>query len=103
MSEFNKFPNEVMVKVLSYLKVDEIARCRRVSKRIKVLCQYLSKKINIHNIDLVPAKLLQLVLNKGCEYLSLNCSTVEGNLVMNKPSQLRYLDMTCFEATDKFK
>ena len=103
MSEFNNFPTEIIVKVLTYLKVEEIARCHPVSKRINEICQSLWKKINIHNIDRVPAKLLQLVLNNGCEYLSLNSSTVEGNLVMNKASKLRYLDLTSFTATDKFK
>ena len=105
MSEFYDFPNEVIVKILTYLKVEEIARCHRVSKRINAICHDVTlwKKINIHNIDLVPAKLLQLVLNNGCKYLSLNWSTVEGNLVMNKASKLRYFDMTNFTATDKFK
>ena len=105
MSEFYDFPNEIIVKVLTYLKVEEIARCHRVSKRINAICHDVTlwKKINIINIDLVPAKLLQLVLNNGCEYLSLNWSTVEGNLVMNKASKLRYLDMTSFTATDEFK
>ena len=51
-------------------------------------------------MDDVPAKLLQDVLSDGCQYLSLNCSTVEGNLVMNKSCQLRYLDMTTIEATN---
>ena len=65
MSEFYDFPNEIIVKVLTYLKVEEIARCHQVSKRINAIChdESLWKKINIHNIDLVPAKLLQLVLN----------------------------------------
>ena len=105
MSEFYDFPNEIIVKVLTYLKIEEIARCHRVSKRINAICHDVTlwKKINIINIDLVPAKLLQLVLNNGCEYLSLNWSTVEGNLVMNKASKLRYLDMTSFTATDEFK
>ena len=102
MSEFGNFPNEIILKVLTYLKVKEIVRCHQVSKRIKAIChdESLWKKINI---DLVPAKLLQLVLNNGCEYLSLNCSTVVGNLVMNKSSQLRYLDMTTLTATAKLK
>ena len=82
MSKSYDFPTELILKVFTYLKVEEIARCHRVSKRINAIChdESLWKKINIHNIDLVPSKLLQLVLNNGCEYLSLNCSTIEGNL-----------------------
>ena len=59
------FPNELILKVLTYLKVEEIARCHPVSKTFNEIChdESLWKKINIHNIDLVPAKLLQLVLN----------------------------------------
>lgn len=105
MSEFEDFPNEILVKVLTYLKVDEIVRCHLLSRRIRALCHHVSlwKKINIHNMDDVPAKLLQDVLSNGCQYLSLNCSTVEGNLVMNKSCQLRYLDMTTSEANNKSK
>ena len=66
MSEFNHLPNEVILKVLTYLKVEEIVRCNQVSKRIRDIGhdESLWKKINLYRAD-VPAELLQLVLNNG--------------------------------------
>ena len=103
--KFEHLPNEVILKVLGYLKIEEIVRCHQVSKRIKSLChdESLWKNINLHLCDFVPSILLQLVLNNGCKYLSLNCSTVVGKLSLKKSSQLIYLDLTKLTATDKVK
>ena len=103
--KFEHLPNEVILKVLSYLKIEEIVRCHQVSKRIKSIChdESLWKNINLHLCDFVPAILLQLVLNNGCKCLSLNCSTVLGKLSLKKPSQLIYLDLTKLTATEKVK
>ena len=104
MSEFNHLPNEVILKVLTYLRVEEIVRCNQVSKRIRDIGhdESLWKKINLYRAD-VPAELLQLVLNNGCQYLSLKMSTVVGNLHLENSSKLRYLDMTDLTATDEVK
>ena len=106
MSELEHLPNEVILKVLTYLRVEEIFRCYQVpSKRIKSIChdESLWKKINLHRCDFVPSELLQHVLNNGCKFLSLNRSTVVGNLSLENCSQLRYLDMTKLIATDEVK
>ena len=105
MSNLDDLPNEVILKVLSYLKIEEIVRCHQVSKRIKSIChdESLWKNINLHLCDFVPAILLQLVINNGCKYLSLNCSTVVGKLSLKKSSQLIYLDLTKLTATFKVK
>ena len=105
MSNLEDLPNEVVLKVLTYLKVEEIVRCHRVSKRIKTIShdESLWKKINLYLCNFIPAELLQLVLNNGCQYLSLNKSTVVGNLHLENSSKLRYLDMTYLTATDELK
>ena len=105
MSNLDDLPNEVILKVLTYLKVEELVRCHQVSKRIKTIShdESLWKKINLYLCNFIPAELLQLVLNNGCQYLSLNNSTVVGNLHLEDFSQLRYLDMTYLTATDEVK
>ena len=105
MSNLDDLPNEVILKVLTYLKVEELVRCHQVSKGIKTIShdESLWKKINLHRCNFIPAELLQLVLNNGCQYLSLNESTVVGNLHLEDFSQLRYLDMTYLKATDEVK
>ena len=109
MSNLEDLPNEVILKAMTYLKVKEIVMCHQVSKRIGGIShdESLWKKINLSSVpysnNSVPAEFLQLVLNNGCKYLSLNKSTVVGNLHLEKPSQLRYLDMTSLTATDEVK
>ena len=105
MSNFEDLPNEVIHKVLTYLKVEEIVMCHQVSKRIRGIShdESLWKKINLCSCKSVPAEFLQLVFNNGCKYLSLNQSTVVGNLHLEQSSQLRYLDMTDLTATDEVK
>ena len=105
MSNLDDLPNEVILKVLTYLKVEELVRCHQVSKRIKTIShdESLWKKINLHLCNFIPAELLQLVLNNGCRYLSLNNSRVVGNLHLENSSQLIYLDMTYLKATDEVK
>ena len=96
MSNLEDLPNEVILKAMTYLKVKEIVMCHQVSKRIGGIShdESLWKKINLHHCDFVPSELLQLVLNNGCKYLSLNHSTMVGTLRLENSSQLRYLDMT---------
>ena len=105
MSNLDDLPNEVILKVLTYLKVEELVRCHQVSKRIKTIShdESLWKKINLYLCNFIPAELLQLVLNNGCQYLSLKMSTVVGNLHLENSSKLRYLDMTNLTATDEVK
>ena len=43
---------------------------------------------------IVPIRFVKLVLNNGCKYLNLSWTELEGNLVLNKMPQLKYLDLT---------
>ena len=105
MSNLEDLPDEVILKVLTYLRVKEIVMFHQVSKRIRCIShdEPLWKKINLYSNNSVPAKFLQLVFNNRCKYLSLNSTTVVGNLHLENSSKLRYLDMTDLTATDEVK
>ena len=70
-------PNEILLKVLSYLEIEGIIHCSQVSKRIReISCEeILWQKINLYK-NLVPINFLSMILNRGCKYLSLNKATV---------------------------
>ena len=99
MSEFEmeKLPDEVILNVLSYVKIKDLILCGQVSKRIRVISQdeSLWKKINLYNKK-VPADFVEMVINRGCKYLSLYQIKMIGKFkCLNEKSQLRYLKLSC--------
>ena len=91
-------PNEVILKVFSYLEIVDIIRCGQVSKRIRAIshdnANTMWQKINLYD-TLVPAEFLQHILKTyNIKYLNLNCAMLKGNLRLEKPSKLKYLDLS---------
>ena len=70
-------PNEILLKVFSYLEIEGIVQCSQVSKRIRAISceEILWHKINLYK-NLVTINFLSMILNRGCKYLSLNKATV---------------------------
>jgi hypothetical protein len=61
----------------------------------------LWEKINLSG-KRVPTKLLTIILNKGCKYLSLYNTKVEGDsLNFNESSKLRYLNLSLCKANEE--
>ena len=71
--EFEDLPDELILEVLNNLDIKDIANCVRVSKRIRAICRDVSKfqTINLY-YKYVPIGFIQLLMNMGCKYLSLN-------------------------------
>ena len=65
MSQFHDLPNEIILKVLSYLKVKELLRCGQTSKRIRAVShdETLYQKIDL-NGKRVQARFLERIINK---------------------------------------
>ena len=109
MASIQDFPDEIILKVIKYLDINELVKFGEVSKRMRGIGsdQTLWQKMNIskvepgtewgYNIDvpssLVPCDFLKMVLGNGCQYLSLYYMKIEGNLILDKASSLRYLDL----------
>ena len=70
---FEDLPNEILSKVLDYLNIRDLIRCGQSFRRVRFVVQdeLLWKKVNLSNKTLVPAGLLQMILERGCEYLNI--------------------------------
>ena len=95
MSQFQDLPNEIVVKVLSHLKVKDLLYCGQVSKRIRAVSH---DKSLYQKIDLSGKKVrtifLETIINKGCKDLTLSGAQLEGSdLNLNEKSQLRCLNL----------
>ena len=115
MASFQDSPDEVILKVVSYLDINELVKFGEVSKRLRAISndKSLWRKMNLSRyrpswcdeFD-VPTKFVKMVIENGCQYLSLYNVKLgtpqetspepvsmksEEHLVLEKASSLRYL------------
>ena len=97
---FQDLPDEIILKVMSNLSVEELIQWGQVSKRIRSISHDISLW---QEVDLFEKKVstdfLKMILSNGCEYLSLSYCILVGNLSLKKPSNLRGLDLTYCSAS----
>ena len=96
-------PDEVLLKILSLLEIKDLIKCGKISKRIKAIShdESLWQKINLYGDQNVPSKFIEMVINRGCKYLSLFSAYSIGYLKIHKQSQLKYLDLSLCAANDQ--
>ena len=118
MASIQDLPDEIILKVTHYLEIKDLVKLGEVSKKMRIVSsdQSLWKRINLswiyqcwsYEID-VPTDFVKMVLKNGCQYLSLQymklgnpgepiSMTSEGDLCIDKPSRLRYLDLQYCDA-----
>ena len=81
MASFQDTPDEVILKVVSYLDINELVKFGEVSKRLRAISndKSLWRKMNLSRyrpswcdeFD-VPNKFVKMVIENGCQYLSLH-------------------------------
>ena len=96
--QFEDLPNEVIVLIFTSMNIKEILNCTKVSKRIKVICQNeaLWQKVNLHKHPNLSSGFVKIVVQNGCKYLNLKMAKICGNLSLEKPTKLKYLDASCY-------
>ena len=89
---FQNLPDEILLKIVDYLHIGDLLRCGQTCGKIRAIVhdESLWKKVSFSSKTLVATRLLQLVLEHGCEYLNISDQIV-GNLTLNRASQLKYL------------
>ena len=118
MACFQDSPDEVILKVVTYLDINELVKFGEVSKRMRAISNDITlwKKMNLSRngwswcdeVD-VPTKFVEMVIENGCQYLSLqymkvgtpgppDSMTSAGHLRLGKASSLRYLDLKYCDA-----
>jgi hypothetical protein len=95
---FDDLPNEILLKILDYLHIKDLIRCGQTFRRLRfaVHDESLWKKVNLSNKRTVPAGLLQLILERGCEYLNINdriSHRIVGNLTPTQTTKLKCLNL----------
>ena len=85
---FQNLPNEILLKIVDYLQIGDLLRCGQTCRKIRsvVYDKSLWKKVNFSSNSKVPAGLLQLVLDHGCEFLNIS-NKLFGHLPLNQKSK----------------
>ena len=90
-----ELPNELLMKIFSFLEITNLLKCSQTSKRIRTICkdESLWQKINLSK-KRVPTEFLKKVITYGCKSLNLNEAKIVGNLRLENQSQLTNLDLS---------
>ena len=75
-------PNEVLLKIMSYLDIKSLLKCGQLSKRLRIISydETLWVKIILSEGQKVPTEFLKFVLENGCKYLSLRKIMLTGTI-----------------------
>ena len=108
--DFNNFPDEVVLKILSYLDIDNLPKCAQVSQKMRNICKDWSlwERINLNgnfkksngtikytnNIKVyqnIPTSFINYILDNGCKYLNICHAELRDGIDVSKTSELKYL------------
>ena len=101
---FSDMPDEILLKIFSFLDMKHLLRCAQLSKRINPIChdKSLWQKVDLSESESVSTGLLELLCKNGCKHLSLHLASLKDNLTLkNCLSQLRTLDLGYVKARDE--
>ena len=92
---FEEFPNEILLKILSFLEILDLIKCSNTSKRIRSICydDSLWQKIDLSKKK-VTTGLIQKVIDSGCKRLNLYKAKIVATLRLKNYSQLTDLDLS---------
>ena len=99
--ELEDLPNEVLLKVFSYLEPVDLIQCGQLSKRLRAIChdKSLWQKVNL-SWKKVSAEFINFILNNGCNHLDLSNTDLKGSLNIKRLFQLKYLNLRCCKAAE---
>ena len=88
-------PDEIILKILSLLDVEEVLLCGQVSKRLRAISNDQSLWLNL---DLflreVPYGIIEKAVKNGCEYMKLDFHSLRGGKKSEVPWKLKYLEIS---------
>ena len=95
MLNFQDLPDELVLKILGYSESKDLIAYGQVSKRIRKISHDDTLWVAVNLVKkIVKTELLEMILSKGCQILSLSNSTIVGSLSSGVKSQIRYLDLS---------
>ena len=95
---FLDLPDELILKVLSFLEPKDLITNGQVSKRVRKISfdSSLWQRVNLSE-KIVKTELLEIILEKGCKSLDLSNFIIFGSFIMHQKSWLRDLYLSFCE------
>ena len=104
--ELESLPDEMLLKIFSYMNIQELLQCGQVSKRIRTICSDKSLWVVINLFQKkVKAEFIKLILDRNCDLLGIKDTMINGFVKLNKTYKLSYLELTgycCHNSTKNF-
>ena len=88
-------PDEVILKILSFLNIKELLNCGQVSGRLRAISndESLWLKLNLYRRQ-VPYDFIKKAVENGCQYLSLDECDTNVTVKSESPFNLKYLNIS---------
>ena len=92
---FECLPDEILLKILSFMDIKEVVQCGKVSNRLRAVSndKLLWTKLKLLGRQ-VHYGFIEKAVQNGCEYLNLRLSCVNGGKKSEVPWKLKYLDIS---------
>ena len=91
-NKFQDLPDELILKILSYLKLKYLIKCGQISMRTRNISQDSSLWMTVTLKEkIVKTDFLEKILSRRCQILNISNSTIVGRLSSNIKSKLRVL------------
>ena len=92
---FVDLPDEIILKIFTFLDIREILKCGQVSQRIRAISNDESLWLQLNFFEgHVPYGLLEKAVQNGCRYLSLAFASLVGGENSEMSLNLKYLEMS---------
>ena len=93
--QLEDLPDEVILKICSFMDIREILKCAQVSKRIQAISKDESLWLKLNFFEgYVPYPFLEKAVENGCRYLSLAFADLYDYENSKIPLNLLYLEMS---------
>ena len=83
-NKFQDLPDELILKILSYLELKYLIKCGQISMRTRNISQDSSLWTTVNLKEkIVKTEFLEMILSRGCQTLNISNSTIVGRLSLN--------------------
>jgi len=105
-SPFEKLPDEIILKIFSFLSFKSLGNCNRVSHRLKTISQDTSlwKEVKAW-LKVIPAGFVEKIVKSKVKHLSIpNCEVfpINLNLLIEHKLDLKSMDISNCDGNDNF-
>ena len=94
--QLESLPDEMLLKIFSYMNMQELLQYSQVSKRIRAICSDKSFWEDTYLVEKkVKAEFIKAILDRNCDLLVIDKTVIDGCVKLKKISKLRFLSLFC--------